>query len=214
MDQPGLRSVSRRALLKAGGGLLLPISACAGKAAPEWPCFRGPKRNGIVEERLTLRPGGPQKLWEVPVGHGNASMAVSNGRLYTASSGDPSLLCLDAASGRTLWKLRVEDHFGNPTPTVEADRVYSMASTGMGVPTVYCWSANDGRQIWTRQLPASTGDRQYGHAGSTLLWQDLVLVNAGAGAALKKTTGEVVWSHPGFPGLATPVLFQSKGVPC
>jgi outer membrane protein assembly factor BamB len=124
------------------------------------------------------------------------------------------MLCLDAASGRVIWKLRVEDHFGNPTPSVESDRVYGLSSTGMGVPTAYCWRASDGQQLWKRDLPASTGDRQYGHAGSTLLWQDLVILNAGAGAALKKTTGEVLWSHPGFPGLATPVLYQAKGVPC
>jgi outer membrane protein assembly factor BamB len=33
----------------------------------------------------------------------------------------------------------------------------------------------------------------------------------GAGVALKKSTGEPAWQHGGFPGLATPVLFTSRG---
>jgi outer membrane protein assembly factor BamB len=32
--------------------------------------------------------------------------------------------------------------------------------------------------------------------------------------ALKKETGDVAWSHAGFPGLATPVVFTWKNKPC
>jgi outer membrane protein assembly factor BamB len=73
----------------------------------------------------------------------------------------------------------------------------------------HCFDAASGNPIWQRKLPDSTGDRQYGHAASPLIWEDLVLFNAGGGAALQKQTGEVAWAHEGFPGMATPVIFQA-----
>jgi outer membrane protein assembly factor BamB len=226
VDRSRHHSFSRRAFLQGAGAALLPALGCRaaapGAAAPgDWPCFRGPNRNGVLDQGLTLLPGGPRKLWEVGVGNGNASMAIVQGRLYTFGTGNDNLVCLNVGTGNPVWKRSLETHFGDCTPSVEGGRVYAMPSLAGGpnlghggIPTTYCCDAATGNILWKRDLPGSTGDRQYGHAGSPLLWEDLVILNAAAGAALKKSTGEVAWLHPGFPGLATPVLFQAQGRPC
>lgn len=219
MNTGTLLPLSRRAFVRGAGAVLFPsLTGCAGRtsaapAAGDWPCFRGPNHNGILADRLTLRPGGPAKLWDAQVGPGNASLSIARGRLYTINSRG-NILCLDAATGRPVWTQNVETHFGDSTPAVENGRLYGMSALGSGDPTAYCCSPATGDILWKRPLPRSTGDRQYGHAGSPLLWEDLVILNAAGGAALKASTGEVAWVHPGFPGLATPVLFQCQGRPC
>jgi outer membrane protein assembly factor BamB len=216
VHQPRHHSFSRRAFLQGAGAALLPSLGCGAAAPGDWPCFRGPNHNGVLDLGLKLLPGGPKKLWEAQVGPGNASMAVVQGRLYTFSTAQ-GVACLDATTGRPVWKRQVETHFGDSTPAIENGRVYGLASFGTPsgrAPAAFCCSAATGEILWNRALPRSTGDRQYGHAGSPLLWEDLVILNAAGGAALKKSTGEVVWVHPGFPGLATPVLFQWQGRPC
>lgn len=216
--------ISRRAVLMGSAAALaagaLPTAETSAAPSGDWPCFRGPNRNGVFPEALNPLPGGPKRLWEAQVGEGRASMAIASGRLYTFGTGAVNLVCLDARTGRPIWRQTLETHFGDSTPSVEGGRLYVMPSkdgdpnTGRnGVPTACCCDAVTGNVLWKRELPASTGDRQYGHAGSPLLWEDLVILNAAGGAALKKSTGEVAWVHEGFPGLATPVLFSSQGRP-
>lgn len=179
-----------------------------------WPFFRGPNGNGIVDVELDLLPQ-PQKLWTVNVGSGNASLVIQDGRLYTTGNrggGRCVLCCLGAQTGKTIWERQVETHGCDSSPAVEKDRLYLLCDAGK--PVVYCFRTSDGGLIWERELPRPTGDRHYGHAGSPLLWKDLVIVNAGLGAALKKSDGEVVWQHQGLPGLATPVLYRQGDKSC
>ena len=189
-------------------------AAPAGTAARDWPCFRGPNRNGVLTERLELAAGEPKQLWQSDVGNGHASLTVVKNRIYTFGNGLENLACLDAATGRPVWRKSVDTWCGDGTPSVENGRVYVLASMGMmDPPTAYCFGAADGEKLWECKLPVSTGERHYGHAGSPLLWDDLVILNAGYGAAVHKASGEVAWAHEGYPGLATPVLFQWKKRP-
>jgi outer membrane protein assembly factor BamB len=80
-------------------------------------------------------------------------------------------------------------------------------------PALLCFQLSDGKTIWRKEIPAATGERHYGHAGSPTLWRDLVIVNVGLGTALKQDSGEIVWSHAGLSGLATPVLYEEQGRP-
>jgi outer membrane protein assembly factor BamB len=209
-------SIARRDLLKAVAAAAALIPGLPGTAAPrgaaDWPCFRGPNHNGVIDQKFTPLAGGPRKAWEAAVGPGHASMAVVGGRLYTLGSRPENLVCLDARTGDRIWARTLDTWSGDSTPAFEGGRLYAMPS--MQFPTAYCCDAADGRTIWKRDLPKPTGDRQYGHAGSPLLWEDLVILNAAGGAALKKASGEVAWLHEGFPGLATPVIYESKGRKC
>jgi outer membrane protein assembly factor BamB len=181
--------------------------------AADWPHYRGPNRNGIVNEKLDLLPDGAKKQWETEVGNGNGGIAIAGGRAYTgARKPDDGIVCLDANTGNQIWFRALDSWSFDCTPSVENGKVYALASKE--APRACCLDAETGRVLWERALPKSTGERHYGHAGSPLLWQDLVILNAGAGVALKKDSGDVVWSHPGLAGLATPVLFAWKSKPC
>ena len=233
MHFPAGATISRRAALKAAAGVVglgsVSLAALAappksktkparpkapaGGAAGDWPCFRGPNRNGVLDERLELAAGEPRQLWQSDVGNGHASLTVVKNRIYTFGNGVENLACLDAATGRPVWRKSVDTWCGDGTPSVENGRVYVLASMGQQPPTAYCFGAADGEKHWECKLPASTGERHYGHAGSPLLWEDLVILNAGYGAAVRKDSGEVAWAHEGYAGLATPVLFQWKKRP-
>ena len=73
-------------------------------------------------------------------GHG---VAVAGGRVFVGSTTAHSLTCLDAATGKTLWK-NYADAAIRLTPTVAAGRVYAGADDG----AVYCWTAADGTLLW------------------------------------------------------------------
>ena len=73
-------------------------------------------------------------------GHG---VAVAGGRVFVGSTTAHSLTCLDAATGKTLWK-NYADAAIRLTPTVAEGRVYAGADDG----AVYCWTAADGTLLW------------------------------------------------------------------
>ena len=192
--------------------LLLPILGLLASQlhADDWPQFRGPYRNGVSDEKLTLLPGGPRQIWEASVGDGYASLAVANGRLYTVGRlADQTgvLRCLDAATGRSIWEVATGCEYQVSTPSVADDRVYLLTSPE-GKPAITCHDAKTGAIIWNRKMPAPDQIRGYGYAGSPLLCGELVVLNVGTGLALDRKTGAIVWHHQGLAGLATPVLYE------
>src|SRR6478735_3788825 len=90
--------------------IALALSAFVFAHAPaaDWSRFRGPNGSGFVEGTLpTIDPQHP--LWKVAIpGKGVSSPIIVKGKLFlqTASKDGKSrtLLCLDAATGTTIWK--------------------------------------------------------------------------------------------------------------
>jgi outer membrane protein assembly factor BamB len=189
------------------------IVVAAEVAAGDWPRFRGPSGNGIVNDKLELLAT-PQQRWTADVGEGNASLIVQDGRIYTAGAQrgrSPVLTCLDADTGKSIWQQPVDSWSADSSPTVVGDKGFLLCSNQK--PILYCFRLSDGATIWRKELAAAIGDRHYGHAGSPTLWRDLVIVNVGLGTALKQDSGATVWSHVGLSGLATPILYEDKGEP-
>ena len=180
----------------------------------DWQRFRGPNGNGIVSDKLILLAK-PRELWTTSVGSGNASLIVQGDRLYTVGSQagrGPVLVCLNADTGKLIWEQRLDAWSGDSSPTLLKDKGYLVCDKKP--PALLCFQLSDGKTIWRKEMPAATGERHYGHAGSPTLWRDLVIVNVGLGTALKQDTGEIVWSHTGLSGLATPVMYdEEKGQP-
>ena len=208
--------------------LILLLLAPLWLAAEDWPQFRGPHHDGISREKnwLTDWPEeGPKRLWEAQVGIGFSSVAVSNGRVYTLghANGKDVLHCLDAGTGRALWKhewasdLGAKFYIGGPgsTPTVHGGRIYVAGKWG----EVICLSVNDGQVdvVWTRHLAKKEKVRvpTWGFNGSPLVLGDRLLLNAGAaGVALDLKTGKTLWkSAEGEAGYATPLPVQLGGQP-
>jgi hypothetical protein len=76
--------------------------------------------------------------------------------------------------------------------------------------TPCCLDAETGRVLWDRELPKSSGDRQYGHAGIRAGLARLGHPQRRRRCRAEQSHRRSAWSHPGFPGLATPVLFTWK----
>jgi outer membrane protein assembly factor BamB len=203
-----MRTAMMRKLAVIGALALLSLT---GSAAADWVRFRGPNGNGIVSDKLTLLTK-PRQLWTASVGGGNASLIVQSGRVYTIGSqrGEgPFLICLDANTGKNIWKRKLDAWSSDSSPTLAGDKGFVLCTNKP--PSLVCFRSSDGETIWRKELSGATGERHYGFAGSPTLWRDLVIVNVGLGMALKQDNGEIVWAHEGLAGLATPVMYETKG---
>jgi outer membrane protein assembly factor BamB len=97
-----------------------------------WPQFRGPNRDGISPETVSLarawQPSEPRELWAIDVGEGYAGVAVLDGRVYLMDydrdKKQDALRCLSLADGREIWR------YAYPVPV---KRNHGMSRT---VPTV------------------------------------------------------------------------------
>ena len=218
---------------------LLPLSATA---LADWPQYNGPAHDRTVAATLGLRAwgaDGPPQAWKVAVGTGFSSFAVGGGRLYTLvgarSEGEEVEACiaLDAASGKELWRTPLgqaeydgggdagaEGNSGGDgprsTPSLDGERVYVLD----GRLVLYCLSAEDGSEVWARDLVAEHEGRNitWQNAASPLLVGERVLVAGGGPGqsllAFDKESGELAWktgdekmTH------ATPVLAEIHGTP-
>ena len=204
------------------------LAAIAQSALSEdWPCWRGRELNGISHEKnwSTAWPKeGPKQLWKASVGIGFSSVAVSQKRLFTLGNRNETdtVYAFDAESGKELWKhsyscaLDPIYYEGGPgsTPTVDGDKVYTLSKRGH----VFCFDAATGKIAWQKNLMEElhAGKPRWGFAGSPLVIEDRVILNVGgAGTALDKKTGRVIWSSDtNATGYATPIPFMSANERC
>lgn len=206
--------------------LSLALGGCSGSRIGgrfDWPQWRGPDGNGISREtgwNPKALADGPRILWEVNVGTGYSSVVIKGDRLYTM--GLTGVYCLGADNGKIIWKAEYPD-FRPPqsTPTVDGTSVYTLSLEGR----LSCRDALNGKLRWERNIAEEFGAVMpyYGFAGSPVVEGDLVLLTANtAGMALKKSTGDLVWTSEQPPETAriekttgteysTPVIYQNNG---
>ncbi|HYE98241.1 MAG TPA: PQQ-binding-like beta-propeller repeat protein [Planctomycetota bacterium] len=189
-------------------------------AAPDdWPRWRGADGRGVSAESWRVEAlARPKLLFRVQLGEGLSNVAVAGGRLYTLgnAAGQDVVWCLDAKSGKVLWRQAYRCAAGNfygprATPTVADGRVYTVSRAGQA----FAFDAETGTPAWQTDLAAACGARpgDYGISGSPLVLGDLVVYNAGArGAALDRAGGAKKWSSDaGTSGFASPVAFEHDG---
>ncbi len=201
-------------------GALLPAVA----RADDWPAWLGPKRDGVWRESgilETFPAGGPEVLWRVPLGAGYSGPAVAGGRVYVMDRQSPQglpkddapargeipgnerVLCLDAATGRTLWAHAYDCPYGRigyptgprTTPAVHAGKVYALGTMG----DLTCLDAATGAVVWAKNLPREyqTKVPVWGYSASPLVEGGTLVTLAGgdgsAVVALDLATGQEVW---------------------
>ena len=198
------------------------ISAVAATAT-EWPQWLGPMRNGTSsEENLLLEwpDAGPEVIWRKPLGRGFSAVSVAGGRLFTmyADSLGEYAVCLEAAGGRELWRVRTGKYYEEKqggdgprsTPTVHGETVYVLGAEG----GLFALQAGSGEVIWQKDLVAEFGGQvpRWGFSTSPLVDGELLLVEAGGAegsflvdmvidrtapataVALDRRTGQTVWT--------------------
>jgi outer membrane protein assembly factor BamB len=183
-------------------------------AAPDWPQFLGPERNGVYAGpplAETWPAAGPTKVWQKPVGEGFAGPVVVGDRviLFHRVKYEEVVEALDARTGNPQWryayKTAYRDDFGfdegpRAVPVVVNGRVYTFGAEGQ----LHAVDAATGKGIWSVDTMRRFGVRKgfFGAAGSPLVEDGRVIANVGGmdgskGAgivAFDAATGAVIWT--------------------
>jgi outer membrane protein assembly factor BamB len=183
----------------------------------DWPCFRGPDRNGIAREELGRVVWPPQRLWTADVARGHGSAAIVGNRLYVegwTKDGRNHLWCLDAGSGQAIWERTFPeneaDGKGGPrgTPCINGEHLYTFSQHGK----LHCRALRDGKDLWQTTIDA--GKPNWSLSGSPVVSGEVVLIHAGEGGfGVNAKTGAVLWKSEGNAGYATPVVDRRGGRP-
>ncbi|UCD29859.1 MAG: PQQ-binding-like beta-propeller repeat protein, partial [Planctomycetota bacterium] len=107
----------------------------------DWPTFRhDPARSGTTG---TAVPHRVTEDWKVKLGTKLTAPVVTGGKLFVAACDTHTVLALDVASGKQLWRFTVDGRVDSP-PTIYQGMVLFGSSDGH----VYCLRASDGELVW------------------------------------------------------------------
>ncbi len=161
-------------------GWILVFSMAAG--ATDWPQWRGPFFNGSTDERDVPASWSAAEgiAWVAPLpGPSGATPVISRGRVFVTSAvkgtGDFVAMCLDAATGKVLWRKDVgsnprkfpRNNMASPSAAADGDRVFFLYADGTLVGYDY-----EGKELWRRGIEEEYGNLalQFGYSNSPLLY--------------------------------------------
>ena len=196
-----------------------PITVESAPVVPDWPHWRGPEYNGKSRETGLIDDwnpkGGKNVRWSRDDLGGRSTPIVLNGRLYMmapAPAGE-RIICLDAASGETLWEQRFNvwlsdvprERVGwsSPVGDPETGHVYALGVCGI----FQCFHGETGEILWAVPLHERFGllSTYGGRTNFPIICEDLVIISGvviGWGnmarpahrlIAFDKITGDVIW---------------------
>ena len=117
--------------------------ASAGKqiSEGEWPTYRHDNaRSGCAAGAVSARL---KEAWRVKLGGRLTPPVVAGNRLFVAGVDAHAVHCLDADTGKGLWRHTAGGPVDSP-PTLHAGRAYFGCTDG----SVYCLRAADGELVW------------------------------------------------------------------
>jgi outer membrane protein assembly factor BamB len=195
---------------------------------PDWPQWRGPRRDGISGETGLLPSwpaDGPKLLWKKDkLGVGWSSPIVVRDRLYITGDVDAELMIFTFdLDGNLKWQTPNGKAWTGSFPGARATcaysegRLYHVNAHGR----VACLEAATGKELWAVNILERFEGQNITWAISECLLVDgprLIVTPGGRKAlmaALDKTTGETVWTtEPIREDRAThasPILFRHAG---
>jgi len=181
------------------------------RGAQGWSDWRGPGRAAASPDVPSSLPSQLTPLWTRPLtGSGLAGLALADNRVVLADKSDDAkhdvFRCLDAASGRELWKLTYpapqKMDYGNApraTPVIHNGLVYLLGAFGH----LHCVRLDKGDVIWKRHFVKDFGGTvpDWGFCSSPLAVDKMLIINPGGPTAsivaLDLATGETIWETPG-----------------
>lgn len=185
--------------------------------AGDWPQILGPHRDGKgTGEALADRwpAGGPPVLWERPVGHGYAGVAVQGDRLivFHRLREQEVVECLNAATGEPIWKGTYPTSFypqvgggDGPlcVPTIQGEHVITYGAQGV----LSCFELQSGKQLWQRKTHEDFDAREgyFGAGSAPVVIDGRVIANVGGTreqsgvVAFDLNSGETTWAQTEAP---------------
>jgi len=193
-------------------GKLIPGTAQPANLPGLWPQFRGPNRDGISPETVSLArkwdAAGPRPLWTVDCGEGYAGPVVRNGRVYLMDydydKKQNALRCLSLADGGEIWRyayvMAVKRNHGmtRTVPAVSDKFIVAMDPKC----NVLCLDAASGQLRWGLNLVHEFGATvPPWYAGQCPLIEGRAAILAPGGhdallAAVDLETGKPLWRAP------------------
>ncbi len=210
----------------------------------DWARFRGPNGSGVAAGATSPATWSESQnlRWKAELpGPGTSSPIVVGERIFvTCYSGygdergggdlqklQRHLVCVNRADGKIAWSAAVpaaqpedsysgflaEHGYASHTPTSDGERVYVFF--GKSGAAAFDLA---GTKLWQTSLGTDSNRKNWGSAGSPILYKDFVIINASeeshALVAIEKKTGKVVWRADGA-GLdnsfGTPILVEGEG---
>lgn len=189
-------------------------------AAPGWPQWRGAGRDAVSTERGLVDgwgPAGPRIVWRTGIGAGYSGVSVEDGRLYTLwdDGATQYLFCLDASSGKLLWRRELGPSFDNPygngprsTPLLHRQSVFAVGTQGRLIAA----DRETGELLWKHDLVREYAAElpAYGYASSPMVTGGRLIVEVGgadaAFMAFEADTGRVAWAtQKDAPAYSSPI---------
>lgn len=213
------------------------VPARAGAAAadglvdsPEagWPQWRGPRRDGISDEKgllATWPEGGPKLAWKVDgLGKGWSSPIIVGENIYITGDLDDDLVLFALDTGGALqWRAKNGAAWKGSFPGARAccafsqGRLYHLNAHGR----LACLDAASGSELWAFNILERFDGKNITWALSECLLVDgprLIVTPGGTKAlmvALDKLTGRVVWTTEPLgddhTSHSSPILFRYAG---
>jgi outer membrane protein assembly factor BamB len=193
-----------------------------------WPQWRGPRRDGVSDEKGLLPQwpeGGPKLLWKVGgLGLGWSSPIVVGERLFvTGDVGEDLIVFALDRAGNPQWKVTNGKAWKGPYPGARAccafseSRLYHLGAHGR----LACFDSGSGKELWAVDVLERFGARNITWAISECLLVDgsRVIVTPGGEsalmAALDKRSGQAVWTTlsptKDVNSYSSPILFRFGG---
>ena len=202
------------------GGGYASVSVVAGKL---YTMGRKDKRESII----CIDAAKGNTIWETFVGPGskqrgpNCTPTINDGHVYGLSL-DGELMCLDAETGKEIWRRSFSRDFGgrmmsgwgySESPLIDGDRL--LCTPGGKQAMMACLDKQTGKTIWTAALPSS-GNRGKDGAG----YSSIVISQAGGvkqyvqlvgrGVISVSDKGQLLWGYNrianGTANVPTPVV--------
>jgi outer membrane protein assembly factor BamB len=194
------------------------VQAVAGETTPaEWLQWGGPNRDFKAPSSglATSWPeSGPETLWSRELGEGYSAILVEADRLYTQyrAGGKEAVVCLDAATGETIWEYLYEhgphekhlSGYGDgprSTPIIAGDLLFTVGVAGM----MHALNKKDGKVVWTHDLwkgEFSGNFHAHGYSSSPVVHKEMVIVPVGGKnaslVAFDQKSGRVIWKALSF----------------
>lgn len=179
-------------------------------------------QSGNEEYVLAFDANTGKQLWRTHTGvsfnesrgHGPRSTPTVDGERLYALAADGMLVCLDAATGKTIWGFNIVDHFHgsvphwgiSESPLVDGDRV--IVTPGGSGAAVVALDKSTGKLLWQSQSGTAgySSPMIYDAAGA----RKVVVFTSNAAMGLDLASGKLQWRYErvanNVANIATPIV--------